>query len=468
MGGGDSQTSPFTSVTHSDLERLPEEEIEELREQLQTTLDEHESVPGVTSLETSESEIPQRLDDGEDRSRLASAVRDAAGASGMPSGGIAAGDGEPGATAPPSGDPFDNDLSEMLAELEESLDHSPISDIIPDEPSEAESDAGPAGLDGPALDTSELSIDPPDLSDADSRADLAGALFGSERSVLPANRDGDGRANLDVVVEQDGDQTVGTWHSFEMPADDDKRTDLALTGKEQGRTASHMERVDLDDVEGLDGDYDTEQAFVTHYDDRYPDKEHERPPREVHAGHEIGASTFAQQLGANVPRHAYDPDQNIVAAEAFPGDAVKNASSSAVREISAENMRDTLAVQIIAGNTDTHAGNLFVGDDGEVACIDLDIAGKSFSDMDHLARELDMRGARNAARNGGPDVEGEAVIERAQEIAVSLHNDGRVDEVVEATKQAEAATTGRTDVGEAVRNNIDLLVRTARENDGGV
>jgi hypothetical protein len=474
-GGGDSYSSPLTSVSHSDLERLPEDEIEELREQLQTSLDEHESVPGVTSLGTSETELPQRLVAQEEREELAEAVRDAAAGSEMPSGGIGGGGGGGGSAgggpSPGGGggdsvtdDPFSADLSAMLEELEEDMGRSPIDDLMPDSDANEGSGDGEAGFDPSPVDTDGLDIDPPDLSDVDSRDELARSLFTDSASVNPNLRYGDGDFPSEIVVGEGEDQRVGNLHSFEMPESDADRTDLARTGNDMGRTAEQMERVAAWE---LDGDYGTERAFVTHYDDLRPDDDTHRPPQQRHAGREVAVSVFGSELGANVPRHAYVPEQNLVASEEFPGDSARNAPTSAIEQVSADNLTDTLAVQVLAGNTDTHAGNIFVNDAGETACIDLDIAGKDFSDIDAMERELDMRGANRINRKGGPNIEKADVMERAQEIAISLHNDGRLEKVTEKTRQAEAATTGQTAVGDAVENNARLLIERAREDGGG-
>jgi hypothetical protein len=424
MGGGDSQTSPFTSVTRSDLERLPEEEIEELREQLQTTLGEHESVPGVTSLDTSDTDIPQiRVGDAdgdaasEVRARLGGESDDAAG-------GAAAG-GSPPASGGASGG------------------RSPGSQAPQQAGTGADAGVTAAG------------IDPPDLSGADSMGDYARTLFDHEGSVSPPNREGGGEESPPVVSD---DGTVGGWHSFEMPGES-HRTPLRDADEVTGRTAADMEKVDISEVP-VDGDYGTETAFVTNYG---PDNN----TRLVYGGSEVGASTFAEELGANVPSHVYDPDGEYVAAEAFPGDAVRECDRETMRKVDGDQLTDTLAVQVLMGNDDLHSGNVFLSDDGEAACIDLDMAGKEFVDKDSLQKRISNSTMGRIERAGGPEVSKEDIADRAQEIAVALHNNDDVERIVTKTKNAEAAVSGRTDVGDAVENNIKMLVEEAQQSGGG-
>jgi hypothetical protein len=462
MGGGNNRTSPFTSVSHSSLERLPEEEIEELREQLQTSLGEHESVPGVTSLETSQSPVP----DGQ--------ADDSGGGSASLGGPIAGQSGgqAPSQATPPSGESAEAGKVPVADDATLPSDHPDFNESASQVPVRADTDrtrkalpAGVtaddvAGVEGGPVDTSGLDIDPPDLSDADSVGELARTLFDSEDAISPRNRDGEGERVLQMADEGDG--KVGGWEDFELPPEPERET-LAEAGVEGGRTAQYMERGHLPHLPDDTGDYRTGRAFITHYDpDFNPDASDADCPGEYCAGHQMGNFAFCDALGMNTPRHVYDPDENYVAAEEFPGQPAFEADDVMCQQVDRDALTDTLAAQALVGNRDTHVGNIFVGWQGEVACVDLDIGGTEYEGREDMAGSVLTGAADEIESKGGPSVEGADIAERAQEIAVALHNSGRLPEVLDAVRDAQYETNGETTTAGTLLSNVDNLVTDAR------
>lgn len=435
MGGGNRRSSLFTSETDPDAERLHDEELAELREELQSQLGEHESIEGVTSYGTSGSAEGQ-IEVDPRNSNAPGGRGGAGGGLGVQVQLVGGGDQEGG--------------------FEDALPDGVDRDVI-------------AGLAGGPIEDNNISVSPVDLADADTPGEFARRLI-ADGAVAPRNQSGDGKRLFDPDDLTDAQGMVGGWSEFEYP-DENSRNWLDDSGEVTGRTSSFMEIAHLrspPDGREADAEYDTNVAFITHYDeDARSDADH--PPHAHHAGQQIATAAWADALGANVPTHTYDPDREMVAAEAFPGEAAKRASESVCQKVQKDELVDQLAVQMLAGNKDLHSGNIFIADDGTVSCIDLDIAGRKFEDKGHMEGLTDLRAARTIARKGGPEVTSTEVVDRAQEIAVSLHNSGKAVETIEQVQRYEEAVgTSGTHVTDGITNNVDMLVREARIESGAV
>jgi len=441
MGGGRSRSSSlFTSDTDSEARRLDEDELADLRERLNEAADnaderlnDDESVPDVTSFGTSETDEP-RVSVTDDNSE--GAGDEASGGGGSSGTGV---------------------------ETRVGMATSVPSEIGGGDPGDGESTAEPGVAGGP-VDTAALPYSPPDLSDADSPGERARELLRGD-AIAPRNRSGEGERLFDTV-ESGGN--IGGWREFEYP-DADSRQWLDDTGEVTGRTSAHMEIAHIrppalqdPPVENPDGDYELNKAYVTHYDQR--EDVDRKPPMNDRAPIQLGQAAWADAIGANVPTHAYDPERNLVAAEGFPGEAARKVSSAAAEQVDHDELVDQVAVQMMSGNTDLHSGNLFVSDDGTPAFIDLDIARGRYDDMDEFRRRVDLRGVNRVSGKGGPEVTTDEVVQRAKEIAVGLHNDGAVDDVVEQVAAHEQAAGARGErVADNLLNNLDMLVSNARD-----
>jgi hypothetical protein len=314
------------------------------------------------------------------------------------------------------------------------------------------------GLDGPPVDTSALAIDPPDLSGTDDLGEMANALYGDERSMAPRLRDGSGGPML-TGPATNPDGTVG-WDT-EIPGEE-SRDALEARADHRGRTAQFMHSVDL--PPGAASEHGSGEAFITRYKEADGNRtDVGEPPHLQYGVREMTTAAFCDAVGANVPRHVYDPETNEVMSEGFEGQAVADADDSVLQQVGRDHLLDTMAVQVLAGNRDPHEENIFVNDSGELACIDLDYSGFDIGDPDDTADFVKGGTLQEVRDAGGADVTRQEVATRAQEIAVALHNEGKVSGALAAAGSIEAASHGDGEFTGAIEGNIEMLVKGAQD-----
>jgi hypothetical protein len=314
------------------------------------------------------------------------------------------------------------------------------------------------GLDGPPVDTSALGINPPDLSGTDDLGEMANALYRDERSIAPRLRDGSGEPRL-AGPATNPDGTVG-WDT-EIPGEE-SRESLEARADNRGRTAQFMHSVDLPPEAA--SEHGSGEAFITRYkeaDGNWTDVG--EPPHIQYGVREMTTAAFCDAVGANVPLHVYDPETNEVMSEGFEGEAVADADDWVLQQVGRDHLLDTMAVQVLAGNRDPHGENVFVNERGELACIDLDYSGFEIRDPDHTADFVKGGPLQEVRDAGGPDVTRQDVATRAQEIAVALHNEGKVSGALAAAGSIEAASHGDGEITGAIEGNIEMLVKGAQD-----
>jgi hypothetical protein len=182
-------------------------------------------------------------------------------------------------------------------------------------------------------------------------------------------------------------------------------------------------------------------------------------------------------IGARVPPHTFHTDGDWVAKAGIDGRPADLAPQAAAQQVDREEFIDQMAVQLLAGNDDLPGGNVFIGDDGRVTCIDLDLAGHGWDDreqmLDGAGRPIqDVADPIDEKRADGTelDVTEEELVARAQEIAVSLEVSGQKQQVFETLERYDSVFDNYYDTdrlfhgpyGGRVQNNIQLLINDAR------
>lgn len=287
------------------------------------------------------------------------------------------------------------------------------------------------------------------------------------------NGDGGQRA---IPTEEDGTERVGGWSEYDEGNAEEIESLADLS--ESGRTMKYMDRVSLED--NADG---TDTAFVTHYrDEARPDVDADSP-RVTFARNQMATYAFCDAVGVDVPQHTYNSDEQWVAAYGIKGNSVSDLRWESFDEgerqelaqsIDRDEFRDQMAVQLLAGNTDLHEHNIHIDDDGGVHCIDLDLGGRRHHDLNTAtinagkATETSQTIADERTPKGEePDddfrVEPHEVASRAQEIAVSIHNSGDTERVMDSVAAYDEEFPRQPDRAESIRENIELFVEAARD-----
>lgn len=275
-----------------------------------------------------------------------------------------------------------------------------------------------------------------------------------------------------IPREESRDGRFGGWEGYSIE-NTDSISPLDQEVNTLGRTQKHMQHATLDretaDQEG------TDNAFVTNY---AHDFRSSPPPREKSAQSQMALYGFCDAVGVRVPRHTYDENGEWVAAEGVTGTTVEDLKPGDFpgRRVDPDEFKDLMAVHLLAGNTDLSPDNVKIDEDGHVHCFDLDFAFNEYNSF----RQIRMR--TNHAKDTsniiswqsitGPEQDEDMLFdrgefaERAQEIAVSIHNSGDTDRVVEAAAAYEDLFDGVAEShSEQIRNNIEVCVEHARQQD---
>ena len=239
-----------------------------------------------------------------------------------------------------------------------------------------------------------------------------------------------------------------------------------------GRNAEYKDVADLSD----DPATGTDEAYITYYaDDAKPDIDTDSE-RTTYAHREMVGYAATDAIGARVPPHTFNTDGAWVAKAGIDGRPADLAPQTAAQQVDRAEFIDQMAVQLLAGNDDLHAGNVFIGDDGRVTCIDLDLAGHGWHDreqmLDGASQAIhDVADPIDEKRADGTelDITEEELVARAQEIAVSLEVSGQKQQVFETLERYDSVFDGYYDInphfgpyGARVQNNIQLLINNAR------
>ena len=390
------------------------------------------------------------------------------------------------------GDLFDDDDSGFLGESD------PFEGSESDDESSAESsdDGTDEGDRSSEAGTGEVDADDDEFSDDpvggrysrfgaegdSSPAELAHEYL-AEGAVADRHRDGGDEGEVEqraVPPDESGDERIGGWDEYD-PNDAQEIVSLAEGDEDGGRTQKYMDRVVLD--EEADG---TDTAFVTHYrEDARPDVD-SSPPRKRYGRNQMAMYAFCDAVGVDIPRHTYDRDGEWVAAYGVDGRSVSDLAWSSdeeeekrnreiARKVDRDEFKDQMAVQILGGNNDLHQLNVHVDDGGGVHCIDLDLSVDKIRDLDntavHASRAAETSEKIARARGDGDDeydeefaMSGEEIAERAQEIAVSIHNSGDTDRIAESVAEYdEEFPDCHGEAHENIRENIELFVDAARD-----
>jgi hypothetical protein len=250
---------------------------------------------------------------------------------------------------------------------------------------------------------------------------------------------------IDDAVETDDPDPVDHDEFREQysPFEVADQTSLADAGESMGVNAGMMEVHQLEDG--------TEVYFM----EGHPGK-HDPIERQM--------STYeaTRLMGGDVPPHDFGKFSNgnpWYAAREADGEELWSAPDSWKEHVDDDYALDQFAIQLIAGNSDTHGQNVFVDEDGELSFIDLDhSAGRLDEDPSNWGETVWQRG-RGEARSSvmklidedDPDTVKQELEDRAREKATEVIEDGRLDDIVESVSQHNE------EMAENIRYNIELL-----------
>jgi len=283
----------------------------------------------------------------------------------------------------------------------------------------------------------------------------AGSVVGADGAFPPA---------------EPGTHRYGGWSDFD-PDEGQGWKLLPNTDDYDGRTARYMEVGDYTDAPSTG----TGSAYVTHYDDSFRPTLSESSPDRYYAHKQMVGYAFTDAVGARVPPHTFNKAEDWVAVGGVNAVPVDKISPDSATNVDRGEFIDQMAVSLLAGNTDLHTGNVFIGEDGAVCCVDMDMSGYQFDSYDafeQAAEQAEMTaGAVDRTRPAGEkmDVSAEEVATRAQEIAVSLHVSGEKERVYETLESYDqlfedyySPTPSNGPYGEGIKQNIEVLINAAR------
>jgi len=263
----------------------------------------------------------------------------------------------------------------------------------------------------------------------------------------------------------------GGWSDYD-PENATGFTPIADVVDVAGRNAEYKDVADLSD----DPATGTDEAYITYYaDDAKPEIDTDSE-RTTYAHREMVGYAATDAIGARVPPHTFNTDGAWVAKAGIDGRPADLAPQTAAQQVDRAEFIDQMAVQLLAGNDDLHAGNVFIGDDGRVTCIDLDLAGHGWHDreqmLDGASQAIqDVAGPIDEKRADGTelDITEAELVARAQEIAVSLEVSGQKQQVFETLERYDSVFDGYYDInlhygpyGARIQDNIKLLINNAR------
>ena len=282
---------------------------------------------------------------------------------------------------------------------------------------------------------------------------LRGTVTGADGAFPPAERDS---------------FRFGGWSDYD-PDEASSFTLLPDTSDATGRTARYMGVADLssDDATG------TVSAYISHYDDDFRPHLEEASPERRYAHRQMAGYAFADSVGARVPPHTFNKAEDWVATGGIVADPVSKLSTERAERVDREEFIDQMAVQLLAGNGDLHSSNVFVGEDGGVHCVDMDMAGHeldSYSQVETAAVRATGTAGRIDRRRSDTepmDVSEAEIADRAQEIAVSLHVSGQKERVFETLDDYDQIFDGYVSAaapayGDRIKQNVEGLITDAQ------
>lgn len=262
-------------------------------------------------------------------------------------------------------------------------------------------------------------------SDAPTPGEFARQAFTTGAQARRVNAGFDGHA----ATINESDELVGGWNSFSMD-DVDNRVELGdVPDAAEGANSDSISVVELEQSP----DRATERAYVSEYTE-------ERTGYDIeHAHAEMSTYAALDSMGVRVPRHTLDTDSKHVFTEDISRDGYDGAIADAetlpseyADRVDPEQFEDMMAANMIVGNYDLKAENVFVGEDGNVTTFDFDqVFGAE--DLEQFHDRLAKNGIQttidniNAARSdaaGELDTSTEAVADRARELATQLDESG--------------------------------------------
>jgi len=266
-----------------------------------------------------------------------------------------------------------------------------------------------------------------------------------------------------------GSHRFGGWSDYD-PDDVARFQLLPNTGAEDGHTAAYMQVGDVDDA-GMG----TDRAYITHYNEGFRPDVDEDSPDNYYAHRQMVGYAFADSVGAHIPPHTFNRAEDWVAVGGVAGDPVHSCSQEAAKQVDRGELVDQLAIQLTAGNMDLHTSNVFVGTDGHIHCIDMDLTSRQFDTYDDLEEAAGVANeiveGLNEKRPSSEklDIDSENIASRAQEIAVSLHVSGEKERVYETLESYDEVFNDYYDknlhsgpYGGRVKQNIEVLINDAR------
>jgi len=359
----------------------------------------------------------------------------------------------------PGGEDEEDALAELSVTSEDDLD-----DLLADEQPRTYSDQ--AALEGAAVDGAAEADTPAEFS----RAVLTDGAIANryrEDGGPPGSVDGSDGASPPA---EPGTHRYGGWSDYDSTAASRFRL-LPEVEDTLGRTSRYME---LGVLSGA-SEIGTDSAYVTHYDDSFRSTIDEESPDRYFAHREMIGYAFTDAVGARVPPHTFNKAENWVAVGGVDADPVTKLSADQAVEIDREEFVDQMVVQLLAGNSDLNTANVFIGDDGSVHCVDMDMAGHeldSHRQVETAATRVTMTADRiDEKRPDGEklDVSAEEIADRAQEIAVSLHISGQKERVYDTLESYDqifddyySPARPNGPYGERIKQNIEGLINSAR------
>lgn len=280
---------------------------------------------------------------------------------------------------------------------------------------------------------------------APSPGEFANQAFadGVQARRVEAGENGHAAAPVDPNAD-----VIGGWDAFDADDIVDSQP-LNEAVDTSGRTSGQMQEVTLADRD----DRAAKKAYVTDYahDANYRDA-----PRRENAHSQMAVYSALDAMGVEAPRHAFDQESKQVYVESVqrPGYDAQVAepdelSPEYANRVDPDQLKDTMAANLIAGNGDLKPDNLMVGEDGNVTAFDFDytetqgtLAGVEATYGGWMQKSID---SINEVRDEDMDLEASDVVDRAEEVATQLDESGTVNRVVEAASQYDDVFANESD-----------------------